>query len=90
MNGKTITCHDCHGFKWKNINICPLLIVFLCGPMSFLAHWIVTTPKLGPIINIVFKKFLNMRIKVGSIKRNSTCMSQGQLFDIFASLVKLA
>ncbi len=21
MNEKTITCHDYHGFKWKNINI---------------------------------------------------------------------
>jgi len=49
----------------KNINIYPLLIVFLCGPMSFLAHWIVAAPKLGPIINIVFKKFLNMKLKGG-------------------------
>ncbi len=44
MNEKTITCHDCHGFKWKNINIYPILIVFLCDLMPFLAHWIVTTP----------------------------------------------
>jgi hypothetical protein len=25
MNEKTITCHDCHGFKWQNINIYPFL-----------------------------------------------------------------
>jgi hypothetical protein len=43
MNEKTSTCYDCHGFKWKNINIYPILIVFLCGPTPFLDHWIVTT-----------------------------------------------
>jgi hypothetical protein len=45
MNEKTITCHDCHGFKWQNINIYPILIVFLGDPMPFLICWIVTTPK---------------------------------------------
>jgi hypothetical protein len=45
MNEKEITYHDCHGFKWQNINIYPILIIFLCNPMPFLAHWIVTTPK---------------------------------------------
>jgi hypothetical protein len=44
MNGKTITCHNCHGFKWKNINFYQILIFFLCGLMPFLACWIVTTP----------------------------------------------
>jgi len=29
MNKKEIICHDCHGFKWKNINIYPILIIFL-------------------------------------------------------------
>jgi hypothetical protein len=38
MNKKTITCHDYNGFKWKNINICPILTIFLCGPMPFLAY----------------------------------------------------
>jgi hypothetical protein len=33
---KTITCHDFHGFKWKNIY--PILIVFLCDLTFFLAH----------------------------------------------------
>jgi hypothetical protein len=28
MNEKVITCHDCHGFKWQNINIYQILIVF--------------------------------------------------------------
>ncbi len=41
MNGKAITCHDCHGFKWQNINILTILTIFLCCLMPFLAHWIV-------------------------------------------------
>jgi hypothetical protein len=44
MNEKAMICHDCDGFKWKNINIYSILIVFLCGPMPFLACWIVITP----------------------------------------------
>jgi hypothetical protein len=43
MNEKTTTCHDCHGFKWQNINIYSILTI-LCDPMPFLARWIVTTP----------------------------------------------
>jgi hypothetical protein len=45
MTEKTITCQDCHGFKWQNVNIYPILIIFLCGAMPFLAHWIVIAPK---------------------------------------------
>jgi hypothetical protein len=45
MNEKAITCHDCYGFKWKNINIYPILTVFLCSPTPFFACWIVTTFK---------------------------------------------
>jgi hypothetical protein len=41
---KTITCHDCHGFKWQNINIYPLLTIFLCGLTPFLARCIVVAP----------------------------------------------
>jgi len=37
MNEKT-TYHDCHGFKWQNINIYPILIFFLCSSTSFLAR----------------------------------------------------
>jgi len=44
MNEKEIICHDYHGFKWKNINIYPILTIFLCGPMPFLSRWILTTP----------------------------------------------
>jgi hypothetical protein len=44
MNEKNITYNDCHGFKWKNINIYSILIIFLCDLMSFLALWIMTTP----------------------------------------------
>jgi hypothetical protein len=40
MNEKVITCHDFHGFTWKNINIYLILTIFLCGPMPFLVHWI--------------------------------------------------
>jgi hypothetical protein len=46
MNEKEKTCHDCHGFKWKNINIDPIFTIFLCNLTPFLAHWIVTTPNL--------------------------------------------
>ncbi len=38
MNGKATTCHDCHGFKWQNINIYPILIYFFCGLTPFLVH----------------------------------------------------
>jgi hypothetical protein len=48
MNEKTITCHDCHGFKWKNIDIYPILIVFLYILTPFLAHWIMTASLGGP------------------------------------------
>ncbi len=44
MNEKIITCHEFHVFKWENINIYQIFIVFLWGPMPFLACWIVTTP----------------------------------------------
>jgi hypothetical protein len=32
---KKKTCHVCHGFKWKNINIYPILTVFLCVQCLF-------------------------------------------------------
>jgi hypothetical protein len=44
MNEKAITCHDCHGFKWQNININQILTIFLQGMMPFLVRWIVITP----------------------------------------------
>jgi hypothetical protein len=44
MNEKTITCHDCHGFKQNFFNIYQILIVFFRGLMFFLVHWIMTTP----------------------------------------------
>jgi hypothetical protein len=44
VNEKIITCHDCHGFKWKNINIYEILNVFLCNLMPFLIPWIVIAP----------------------------------------------
>ncbi len=43
MNEKT-TCHDCHDFKGQNINICPILIFFLCNLTPFWARWIVAAP----------------------------------------------
>ncbi len=45
INEKKKTYHDCHGFKWKNINVYPILILFFCGLMPFLAHWIVIAPQ---------------------------------------------
>ncbi len=44
MNEKTIICHDCHGFKWQNINIYQILTIFLRDLIPFLVHWIVITP----------------------------------------------
>jgi len=44
MNEKTITYKDYHGFKWQNINIYPILTIFLCSLTPFLACWIMTTP----------------------------------------------
>jgi hypothetical protein len=41
MNEKVITCHDCHGFKWQNIIIYPILNFFYCSVMLVLACWIV-------------------------------------------------
>jgi hypothetical protein len=49
MNEEMITCHDCNGFKWQNINIYPILIVFLCSPTSFLIRCIVIAPILFTI-----------------------------------------
>jgi hypothetical protein len=39
MNEIIITCHDCHGFKWQNINIYPIFIfilqsIALFGPLD--------------------------------------------------------
>jgi hypothetical protein len=44
LNEKTTICHDCHGFKWWNINNCPILILFFLRD-TLLARWIVTAPK---------------------------------------------
>ncbi len=44
MNEKIIFFCDCHGFKWQNRNIYPILIFFLCGLMPFLAHCNVIAP----------------------------------------------
>jgi hypothetical protein len=38
MNEKAITYHDYHGFKWKNINIYPILTIILCDLTFFLVH----------------------------------------------------
>jgi hypothetical protein len=40
---KKKTCHYYYGFKWQNINIYQILIIFLWSPMFFLVCWIVTT-----------------------------------------------
>jgi len=46
MSEKQITCHDCHGFKLQNINIYPILTIFLFNSMPLFACWIVTIPLL--------------------------------------------
>jgi len=60
MNEKTTTCHDCHGFKWQNINIYPILIVFLCNLTPFLACWIVIIATMGNERFYQIKKSWNM------------------------------
>jgi hypothetical protein len=35
MNEKTTTCHDCHDFKWKNINFFLILTNFVYSPKPF-------------------------------------------------------
>ncbi len=44
MNEKAKICHDCHGFKWQNINIYQILMFFFGGLTPFFACWIVTAP----------------------------------------------
>jgi hypothetical protein len=44
MNEKVITYHDGHGLKWKIINIYPILTIFLCCLMPFMARSIVIKP----------------------------------------------
>jgi hypothetical protein len=56
MNEKITTCHDCHGFKWKNVNNFPIIIIFIYNLTPFLALWIVTT--LSGNIWFVEKKIL--------------------------------
>ncbi len=51
MSEITITCYDCHGFKWKNIETYLILTIFLCDLISFLVCWIVTTPHLISILS---------------------------------------
>jgi hypothetical protein len=46
VNEKQIICYDYYGFKWHDINIYPILIIFLCSPMPFFAHWIMIVPLL--------------------------------------------
>ncbi len=38
MNEQAITCHDCHGFKWQNINISLILTSFVYYSMPFFTH----------------------------------------------------
>jgi len=43
MNEKK-TCHYFHGFKWQNINIYPILIIFLYDLTFYFSCWIMSTP----------------------------------------------
>ncbi len=38
MNEKVTTCHDCHDFKWQNINIYPIWLFFFVVQHPF---WLV-------------------------------------------------
>ncbi len=48
MNEQTTICHDCHGLKWKNINISLIFIGFICSLMPFITRWILATSKSPP------------------------------------------
>jgi hypothetical protein len=66
MNEKTIICHDCHGFKWQNINIYPILTIFICNPMPFLACCIVIVTyyiKWNDPNWMLLSKKLNLKLK---------------------------
>jgi hypothetical protein len=62
MNENAIICHDCHGCKWQNINIYPILTIFLCGPIPFrlivlwLHTFIQTNPKVPWYMHQIIKK----------------------------------
>jgi hypothetical protein len=45
---RTLTCHDYHGFKWKNINIYPILIVFFVMLCSFWFIGLLLHPVIKP------------------------------------------
>jgi len=38
INKKTRTCHDCHGFKWKNKYLSLNVTTFLYDSTTFGAH----------------------------------------------------
>jgi hypothetical protein len=45
LNEKTKKFHDCHGFKWQNINIYPILNFIFFRFDTLLVNWIVIAPK---------------------------------------------
>ncbi len=61
MNENIVTCHDCHGFKWQNINVYPILIICFCNLTRFLVCWIVTAPT--PRVHVHLLMFLWYPIK---------------------------
>jgi hypothetical protein len=50
MTEKITICHDCHDFKYKNINIYSILTFFGGDPTFFLARWIVIAPFIWIVI----------------------------------------
>jgi hypothetical protein len=58
MNEKTITCNEYHGFKWQNIKIHQILIVFPYNSTPFLACWIMTTRHEHEILELTSHVFI--------------------------------
>ncbi len=80
MNKNTIICHDCHGFRWQNINIYPIFTIFLYNLMPILVCWIVIAPTKATIVEV--QKYLqallpqNHSIKLQSLHNSKQILSQ--------------
>ncbi len=68
MNEKVIPYHYFHGFKWQNINIYPILIIFLYNLMLLLTCWIMITPKGLPCFFAIANNLLIPNAKASNLK----------------------
>jgi hypothetical protein len=58
MNEKSTICHDCHGFKWQNINVYLILTIFWWSSTLFgLLDYDCTPLRLGTSISNLASNF---------------------------------